>query len=288
MDIRIIKQGTPAYPDALAAIASPPAQLYCQGQSLGALMRLPRVAIVGSRNVSAYGRQVTQRLAGELAEQGIVIISGLALGVDALAHQAALAAGGTTLAVLPGSLQKIYPATNRQLAAAILAQGGALVSEYGEGEPMAFKMNFIARNRIVAGLADVLLITEAAEKSGSLHTARFALEQGKDVLAVPGNITSPVSTGTNNLIKAGAAAVTSYVDVLHALGLVSHSSKPAEVRGRNAHEQCLLDLLKQGLSDGEDLLTQSQLSIAEFNQTLTMLEISSRVRSLGANQWALY
>ena len=153
---------------------------------------------------------------------------------------------------------------------------------------MAYKMNFISRNRIVAGLADALLITEAAEKSGSLHTARFALEQGKDVLAVPGNITSPVSIGTNNLIKAGATPVMSYLDVLHALGLVSHSSRPSDIRGRNQSEQRVLDLLVQGIDDGDDLLTQSQLSIAEFNQTLTMLEISSKVRSLGANHWALY
>jgi len=267
VDICIIKKGSSAYPGVLAEIASPPAQLYYQGRSLDALMQLPRVAIVGSRNVSAYGRQVTLRLARELAEQGIVIISGLALGVDALAHHAALEAGGATLAVLPGCLQKIYPATNRQLAAAILAADGALLTEYGAGEPMAYKMNFIARNRIIAGLADVLLITEAAEKSGSLHTARFALEQGKDVLAVPG---------------------TSYVDVLHALGLVSHASKPVDIHGRNAYEQRVLDLLMRGVADGEDLLAQSQLSIAEFNQTLTMLEISSKVRSLGANHWALY
>ena len=153
---------------------------------------------------------------------------------------------------------------------------------------MAYKMNFISRNRIVAGLADALLITEAAEKSGSLHTARFALEQGKDVLAVPGNITSPVSIGTNNLIKAGANPVMSYLDVLHALGLVSHSSRPSDIRGRNPSEQRVLDLLVQGIADGDDLLAQSQLSIAEFNQTLTMLEISSKVRSLGANHWALY
>jgi len=288
VEIYTIKKGAPDYPSGLAAIASPPAQLYYQGPSLDKLLQLPRVAIVGSRNVSAYGRQVTLRLARELAEQGIVIISGLALGVDALAHQAALQAGGTTLAVLPGSLQKVYPATNRPLATAILAAGGALLSEYGASEPMAYKMNFIARNRIVAGLADALLITEAAEKSGSLHTARFALEQGKDVLAVPGNITSPVSIGTNNLIKAGATPVTSYIDVLHALGLVSHSSRPADIRGRNLNEQRVLDLLVQGIADGDDLLAQSQLSIAEFNQTLTMLEISSKVRSLGANHWALY
>ncbi len=269
-------------------MASPPAQLYVQGPALSAFTKMPCVAIVGSRSVSAYGRQVTLRLARELAEQGIVVISGLALGVDALAHQAALAVGGATMAVLPGSLDKVYPATNRRLAADILAQGGALLSEYGSGDPFHFKTNFIARNRIVAGLADALLITEAAEKSGTLHTARFALEQGTDVLAVPGNITSPGSIGTNNLIKSGATPVTSVRDVLHALHLTSHTTKVADIRGRNALEQLLLDLLGQGISDGDVLLATSQLAIAEFNQTLTMLELGGKVRSLGANHWAIF
>lgn len=285
--MRLLLKNTEAYPATLNTISSPPAQLYQQGADLLSLMKRPRVAIVGSRNVSPYGRQVTQRLARELAEQGIVIISGLALGVDALAHRAALEVDGLTIAVLPGCLETVYPATNRRLAQDILAQGGALVSEYAAGEPMSYKANFIARNRIVAGLADAVLITEAAEKSGSLHTARFALEQGKDVLVVPGNITSPGSVGTNNLIKAGALPITSSQDVLHALGLVCHRTKPTTAKGRNAYEQRVLDLLLQGVNDGNTLLTKSDLTITEFNQTLTMLELGGKVRSLGANQWAL-
>ncbi|HEY5442387.1 MAG TPA: DNA-protecting protein DprA, partial [Candidatus Saccharimonadales bacterium] len=216
-----------------------------------------------------------------------VIVSGLALGIDGLAHQAALDAGGLTIAVLPSPLETIVPATHRRLAQTILDQGGALVSEYAAGET-PFKQNFIARNRLMAGLGQVLLITEAAEKSGSLHTARFALEQGKTVMAVPGNIGSRGSVGTNHLIKSGATPVTSYIDVLHALGLEPRQATDRAVKGRNAHEQSLLDLLAQGVSDGEELLRRSGLTASAFNQALTMLEISSKVRTLGANHWSTY
>lgn len=275
------------YPDRLRRISSPPKQLFHRGAALSVLLKLPAVAIVGSRSVSPYGRQVTSQLARELAEQGLVIISGLALGVDAIAHEAVLAAGGLAIAVLPSPVDAIYPSSNVGLAERIVAQGGALVSEYRDTE-YAFKSNFVARNRLVAGLAQAVLITEAAEKSGSLHTARFALEQGKDVLAVPGNITSRCSVGTNNLIKSGAAPVTGYLDVLHMLGLTEHRTKPRDIRGRNANEQLVLDLLLRGVSDGEQLMKQSDLAVSQFSQVMTMLEIGGKIRSLGANQWALY
>ncbi|HET7320561.1 MAG TPA: DNA-processing protein DprA [Candidatus Saccharimonadales bacterium] len=289
MDVNTLTLKNKGIPMRLQRIPAPPKQLFHRGTSLEALLERPCVAIVGSRGVSAYGTQVTRKLAGKLAEQGIVIISGLALGVDALAHQAALDAGGLTIAVLPSSVEKPYPATNRQLAEKILQQGGALVSEYPAGPfDNSFKSNFVARNRLVAGLADGLLITEAAEQSGSLHTANFALNQGKLVMAVPGNITSPGSAGTNNLIKAGATPVTSYQDVLHAMKLVEHATAAQDVRGSNVHEQKLLDLLLSGMNDGEMLLKNSELDISLFNQTLTMLEITGKIRSLGANQWAIY
>jgi DNA processing protein len=215
-----------------------------------------------------------------------VIISGLALGVDALAHRSALEVGGTTLAVLPRPLEHIYPSTHRQLAKQIVDNGGTLVSEYPEDTPFS-KVTFIARNRLVSALAQVLLITEAAEKSGSLHTARFALEQGRDVLAVPGSIFSPTSVGTNNLIKAGATPVTDYADVLHALHLedaIPHDHKPTS---GNPAEQVILDLLAAGERDGDVLQTKSGLAIQEFNQALTMLEITGKIRSLGTNKWSL-
>lgn len=162
------------------------------GNDINELLKRPCVTIVGSRKISAYGKTVTSRLAGELASAGIVIISGLALGVDSLAHLAALEAGGLTIAVLPTGLDAVDKTSRRGLAERILQQGGALVSEYAEGSPVHLG-NFVARNRLVAGFGDAVLITEAAERSGTLHTANFALEQGKPVLAVPGNITSPTA-----------------------------------------------------------------------------------------------
>ncbi len=275
------------YPEVLRNIPGKPKVLYHTGALLGELLKRPCVAIVGTRNISPYGRQITTTLASKLAEQGIVIVSGLAMGVDGTAHRAALEAGGLAIAVLPGPLENIVPATNRRLAQEIINKGGALVSEYAAGE-VPFKQNFIARNRIVSGLAKTVLIPEAAEKSGSLHTANFALKQGRDVLVVPGNITSPGSVGANNLIKGGAGLVTSYLDVLFALGIKQHKTPAHKVKGRNAYEQTVLDLLLQGISDGDKLLGQSKLSISEFNQVLTMLEIGGKIRPLGANHWALF
>lgn len=289
MDVNTLTLKNKGIPLRLQRIPGPPKQLFHRGASLNILLERPCIAIVGSRNISPYGTQVTRSLAAKLAEQGIVIISGLALGVDALAHQAALDVGGLTIAVLPSSVENPYPATNRHLADKIVRQGGALVSEYSAG-PLdnSFKSNFVARNRLIAGLADALLITEAAEMSGSLHTAKFALKQGKLVMSVPGNITSPGSVGSNSLIKAGATPITSYQDVLNAMKLIEHSKAAQEVHGTNLNEQKLIDLILGGINDGEKLLKHSELDISLFNQTLTMLEITGKVRSLGANQWAIY
>jgi len=273
---------TTAIPPQLQTIPSPPKQVFVRGE-LEALLTRPRIAIAGSRKVSAYGRAVTEQLAGELAEQGIVIVSGLAFGVDSIAHQAALEAGGHTIAVLPSTIDKVYPTSHQHLADTIVKQGGALLSEYPEGSRI-FKTNFIARNRLIAGLSDAVLVTEAALKSGSLHTARFALEAGREVLAVPGNITSSTSEGTNNLLRAGAAVVTSADDVLQFLGL---DAAPKQLSlGSTPEEQAILDLLDTGLSDGAELQIQSKLDITAFNQALTMLELTGKIRSTGANHWA--
>ena len=281
-----ITLSTSDVPIKLRNISDPPDRLFVRGNDVNELLKRPSVTIVGSRKVSAYGKAVTLGLAGELAKAGILIISGLALGVDSLAHKAALDAGGLTIAVLAAGVDRIYPASHYGLAMQILQQGGALVSEYEDGMP-SMKHLFIARNRIASGLGDALLITEAAEKSGTLHTAAFALEQGKPVLAVPGNITSPTSAGTNNLIKVGATPVTCARDVFLALGLDMAEKKKQAPRSSDPNEQILLDLLFAGTSDGTELLDQSELGVSVFNQTLTMLEIRGRVRPLGNNQWAL-
>ena len=286
MRIRKLTIKSPEFPEVLLQIPDFPKQLFLLGDNLAGLMEKPRVAIVGSRRVSPYGKAVTAKLAGELARQGVVIVSGLALGVDAVAHSAALEAEGKTIAVMACGLDRIYPATNRNLAKRILEQGGALVSEYPEATE-ARRENFIARNRIVSGLCDGVLITEAAEKSGTLHTANFALEQGREVMAVPGNITSSLSAGTNNLIKAGATPVTEAKDVLRAINIESTEPAQQELIAANEEEHIILSLLKEGVLEGDLLLLQSKMDPALFSQTLTMLEISGKIKPIGNGHWTL-
>jgi DNA processing protein len=272
-------------PDILHAIPHPPEKLYITGVDTADITNRPRVAIVGARKVTPYGKNVTTKLAGELAAQGIVIVSGLALGVDTLAHTAALEAGGLTVAVLPTGLDNIYPRSHRQLAKRIEKQG-ILLTEYPPGT-RSFPGNFVARNRLVSGLSDAVLIIEAAEKSGTLHTARFAIEQGRKVLAVPGNITSPMSAGTNQLIKAGAIPATCTTDILDVLGILPGEKERKRPTSPEPNEQAILDLLYGGVTDGTALLLGSKLNPQIFSQTLTMLEISGSIKSLGNNQWTL-
>lgn len=288
MYINTLTLKSPGYPKPLRNIPAKPEVLYHAGAPLNEILKRKAVAIVGTRRMSVYGEQVTRRFAKELAEQGIVIISGLALGVDCTAHQAALEVDGLCIAILPCPLDNIIPANNRRLAASILEKGGALVSEYPSGEP-PFRQHFIARNRIMSGLSDAVLITEAGEKSGAGHTADFAIKQNRNILAVPGNITNIGSVTVNNLIKSSSAgAVTEPKDVLNALGLESHTTKARHIKGGNANEQKLLDLMLAGLTDGDELLEQSGLKLELFNQALTMLEIGGKVRPLGMNHWAIY
>ena len=286
MNVNKVASDHSSFPDKLRTIPQPPKRLFYRGD-IAPLAEKNVVSIVGSRAVTPYGKQVTTGLATQLANHGIAVISGLALGVDALAHQAALEAGGYTAAVLPTPVDAIYPASNRQLAERIIQQGGALLSEYGQDDRSeAFKARFIERNRLVSGLADAVLITEASEKSGTMHTANFALEQGRTVMAVPGNITSPNSSGTNNLIKAGAIPVTCVEDILAALGL-ENAPRQLEILASTPEEQVIIDLLVQGITDAAILLEQSNLAPTIFNQTLTMLEITGKIKPLGAGHWSL-
>lgn len=272
------------FPKLLREIPTVPDHIYAYGSIETA--NLPCVAIVGSRKVSPYGRAVTHQLSSDLARAGIVIVSGLAFGVDIIAHRAALESGGKTIAVLAGGLDDIYPAAHAGLALQIQEQGGVLISEYPCGTP-TYKQNFIARNRIVSGICRAVLITEAAEKSGTLHTAQFALEQGRDVLVVPGNITSPTSKGTNGLLKVGATPVTDVNDILQIIGIKTVRQKQIPT-GSSPEEQVILDLLSGGETEGSTLQLKSKLDISSYNQAITMLEITGKIRSLGANQWSLY
>jgi DNA processing protein len=282
MKISILRATDPAFPATLLHIPDPPKQLYILGNA--ELLSSPHLlAVVGSRGLTPYGRAVTDQLSGAAASKGIVIVSGMALGVDGIAHRAALQAGGKTVAVLANGLDRMYPATHRELAKHILERGGAIVSEYPEGtEP--HRHHFVARNRIVSGLSSAVLITEAAAKSGTIHTAQFALEQGREVMAVPGNITSPLSAGTNQLIKTGAMPVTDAQDIIQYFGLDDAPAQQTLV-GSTQEEQIILDLLAQGIADSAELLHRSQLDAALFNQTLTMLEITGKVKPLGSSQW---
>ena len=201
----------------LKQLHQPVKDLYYVGGNLLELLSKPKVAIIGSRKPTAYGISITKRLTRELSQAGIVIVSGLALGIDSIAHQAALDAGGSTIAILPSPVTNIYPKRHQALAQRIIKQGSMLCSEYRDGSGWPQKHQFIARNRIIAALADIVVITEATEKSGSLHTANFALDLATEVMAVPGNISSLQSAGTNSLIQKGATPVLAGEDILNCL-----------------------------------------------------------------------
>lgn len=279
-------------PPKLQQIHSSPEQLYIKANNKDVfkdIMQRRRVAIVGSRAMTEYGRYVTDKFARELAAHGVVIISGLALGIDSVAHRAALDVKGTTMAVLPSSVIQIHPHTHHRLAEEIVYSGGALVSEYAPNT-ITFKPNFVARNRIVSALADAVLITEAAVDSGTMHTHGFATDQNTTVLAVPGNIDSPTSEGTNNLLKSSAILVTETADILFALGIepsIADEAGKTRAKGANREEQLVLDLLERGIYSGSELLEKSGLNIENFNHHLTMLEITAKIRPLGADNWAL-
>lgn len=246
--------------------------------------RFPTIAIVGTRRPTSYGKEVTINFATDLSRKGFVIVSGLALGIDGIAHKAALEAGGRTIAVLGNGLGDIYPKSHSQLAQQIIQSGGALISEY-EPHIAARGYQFLERNRIVSGLSDAVLITEASARSGTINTAHHALNQGKEVFVVPGNITSPLSAGCNLLIKQGATPVTSPDDIIEILAPHLLTSQASLALGDNPLQTKILTLLQSGIRDGDELYAQCGTRADEFSQELTMLEINGYVRALGANQW---
>lgn len=241
------------------------------------------VSIVGTRRPTAYGRTVTEQLAAALARQGVIVVSGMALGVDAIAHTAALDAGGTTVAILPSGVDDPYPKTNRQLARRILLEGGALISEFEDGHvPRLY--DFLARNRLVSGVADAVVVTEANTRSGTLSTVTHALEQGSAVYAVPGPITSPLSAGCNALIAQGATPITSVESFIDQLGLTTANTFAL---GDTDEEIAVLRLLRDGITDGEQIQNSTGYPVELVSQTLTMLEIKGHVHALGGNKWRL-
>ncbi|MDH5409096.1 MAG: DNA-processing protein DprA, partial [Gammaproteobacteria bacterium] len=222
----------PAYPALLREIADPPPVLYVQGNA-DALQQL-QLAIVGSRNATASGLETAHAFARHLAAQGIVITSGMALGIDGASHSGALAGGGETIAVMGTGLDHVYPSRHRDLAKRI-AEKGALISEFPIGTP-PLAGNFPRRNRIISGLSQGVLVIEAAIRSGSLITARQALEQGRDVFAIPGSIHNPLAKGCNSLLREGAKLVETAADILEELGVEGSLAQPLTVLGQHTEE----------------------------------------------------
>lgn len=269
----------------LCNIDKPPTKVFYSGNLPAE--RVPTVAIVGTRKPTAYGKEVTYQFAKELTKYGIVIVSGLALGVDAIAHAATCDAGGHTIAVLPCGLPRIYPSSHRALAERILASGGALITEYDSDKINSYQSNFLERNRIVTGISDALLITEAAIRSGTLNTAGHALAQGKEVFIIPGNITSPMSAGCNVLIKQGAHVATCATDIIERIAPQLLTKQSRLILADNPVEAAILEQLNAGVRDGDEIQRCTGLSSVDISTNLTMLEIHGSIRALGANQWTL-
>jgi DNA processing protein len=286
-NIQMIIETDQHYPQLLKEIPTAPYILYMKGEMD---LNAPMVSIVGSRKHSDYGSRVAYAFAKDLAKAGITVISGMAYGIDSIAHRGALDAGGKTIAVLGDSLddKNIYPASNLNLSREISANG-CLLSDYPIETPAGIPGNFPARNRIVAGLSMGTLIVEAGEKSGTLITANLALEFNRDVFAVPGPIFSPQSLGTNDLIKKGAKAVTSIRDILEELQLEEKAEKsiaPAKIP-ENKEEEIILHILSSDPLHIDNISKVSKLGTATVASTLAMMEIKGWVRNIGGQNYIL-
>lgn len=281
-NIKLVTMQDDDYPRLLKEIYSPPAMLYVRGAL--APDNSFCIAVVGSRLFTAYGQQVASLISADLARAGLTIVSGLAKGIDALAHRAALDVGGKTIAVLGSGAdwQSIYPRVNKKLAEEIIAHNGAIISEFPIGTaPLA--QHFPQRNRIVSGLSLGVLVIEASRQSGSLITARTALDQNRDVFAIPGTIFSKNSEGANNLIKMGAKLVTEADDVLQELNLssISQFKENREILPDNEEEALILRQLSKEPIHIDKIVNITKLSTAIVNSTLTLMELKGKVRHLG-------
>ena len=272
------------YPANLRQISDAPPVLYYKGSLL------PQddlaIAVVGARYATVYGRQVTEGLVLELVNAGLTIVSGLARGIDSFAHRAALEAGGRTIAVLGSGVDTIYPPENKKLAEEIV-QRGALVSEFPLGFP-SVPSNFPARNRIISGLSLGVLVTEAAEDSGSLITAGQAAEQGREVFAVPGPIFGKMSRGTNNLIKEGVHPATEAGDILQILEIERRKVKAkveSQKKPQDKVQQKILEVLDGGSKHIDMIARETGLSIDKVSSALSLMELSGFIKNYGSGIW---
>ncbi|MDQ5971921.1 MAG: processing protein [Patescibacteria group bacterium] len=285
--IHYLSRYNPDFPQSLRNLDQKCLEIFVKGDP--EILKQGGLAVVGSRNISNYGKQVTYQLVTEIAWANIPIISGLALGVDSHAHHACVQAKGVTIAVIPSGIERIYPASHQQLAEKIIKEGGAIVSEH-PGTMRPHKYHFIQRNRIIAALAQAVLIPEATQKSGSLHTAQFALDDGKEIMAVPGSIFSPTSSGTNQLIASGAQLVSDAQQV------IKHFHKQASLpltppKGETLQEQIIIDIIQTGTSRNQQIYDaaklKTQFNIVEFNQIIGKLEGDGKIQLIGSQRWGI-
>jgi len=285
MDITEISITSTKYPEGLRHIAVPPKTLYVRGELRESDANA--VAIVGSRKCTHYGKQVAYDLANALARHGVTVVSGMALGIDAEAHKGALDAGGRTIAVLGTGVDdaSLYPHTHKPLAEQIV-QAGAVLSEFEPGTP-AYPGNFPQRNRIIAGLSYGTVIVEADERSGSLITARFALEQGKEVFAVPGQIYSRTTRGVHRLIQEGAKLITSVEDILEELPQLATTAVEQQDTTLTEDELRIIELIAREPAQVDHLIEQLALPSHETIGMLAMLELKDKIQHIGNNTYAI-
>jgi DNA processing protein len=277
-NIQVINRQNASYPDKLLEISTPPTILYVKGDISGLDNAL---SIVGTRKYTPYGARIAEKLSRELSEAGIPIISGLALGIDSIAHRGCLDGKSKTIAVLGGGIssQALYPKTNQSLSNTIISSGGALISEFPpKSNPR--RENFILRNRIVSGIARGILVIEAPIKSGTMTTVKYALEQNRDVFAIPGNIDVKNSEGTNQLIKQGAYAVTQAEDILNVFGL-EIIRRELDLSQFQPEQIVILQHLTHNPLSIEQLSQLTQQEVMDLMATLSILELSGIV-TLGA------
>lgn len=268
------------YPKMLQNIPDPPPVLLYRG-NLDALTLKTCIAIVGSRAATPYGRHITTQLASEVARQGVCVVSGLALGIDAIAQQAVVENNGITVAVIGSGLDMVYPQSNKKLADALVEKNGCIISEFPLGTP-PYRSNFPQRNRIIAGLAQAVIVTQAAKNSGSLITARYALEYNRDVGAVPGNITDLQAAGTNDLIRQGACAITSAHDILELIAVPYKDTPIHTNREYTEHERQILHLIQQEPRHVDQLIAAAALDSPTVLGVLSVLEVEGLIYSRNA------
>src|SRR3989338_4070286 len=285
--IKQIGTGEEVYPKLLSQIHDFPKKLYCRGNT--SLLNSSCFAVVGTRKLTSYGKETAQQIVRDLPNNGFTVVSGLALGIDAVAHQATLDCGGKTIAVLGGGVgdKKIGPRTNFALAQSILKNDGLLVSEYSERETI-FASNFAARDRIISGLSLGVLVVEADEKSGALITAKCALDQNRDVFAIPGSVLSPKSAGPNTLIQNGAKLVMNAYDIINEYNenLQLFSDKKKVGLTKNPTEKKIVDLLDEhGILFVDDIIRMSGIETSVISVSLSMLEIRGIIKHLGNGKY---